>query len=313
MEPGTTGGIIIAAGKTGEMEEFHPLLQLGNISVVKRIVLTFQQAGVNPIVIITGKQANEVEHHLSTFHVIFLRNERFKDSHIIDSAKIGLRFLKNKCSRVVISKVNTPLFTTETLLSMLNCPGNIVTPAYHQITGHPICLDSEAANQILDYQGAEGIRGFLKKTALVWHHMDTEDEGVIFHADELKNHSYLLENHNRQIIHPYIRLSIEKETAFFDSRTRLLLMLIQETHSVRSSCSQMALSCSKAWNLINHLEEELGYPVVERRHGGNSGGKTDLTAEGAVFLRRYIAFEQSVRNFAREEFGKLFEQTEENP
>ncbi len=116
----------------------------------------------------------------------------------------------------------------------------------------------------------------------------------------------LLKEHNEHILHPFLRISIEKESMFFNSRTKLLLMLIKETHSVRNACRHIALSNSKAWSMLNKLEEELGYAVVERIHGGSKGGNTYLTKEGLEFLEKYLEFEQNVRKYAEDEFKRLF-------
>ena len=58
--------------------------------------------------------------------------------------------------------------------------------------------------------------------------------------------------------------------------------------------------------MINKLEEELGYSVVQRQHGGKNGGKTLLTKEGIEFLEKYQKFEDNVRKYAQSEFNKCF-------
>ena len=68
----SVGGIIAAASK----KDAVPLLQIGSIPIVRRIVITLQQAGVFPIVIVTGAQEYEVTHQLASYGVIFLHNEQ---------------------------------------------------------------------------------------------------------------------------------------------------------------------------------------------------------------------------------------------
>lgn len=67
MKINNVGGIIVAAS----IKRARPMLQLGSIPIVKRVVLAFQQAGIFPIVIITGTQEDEVRHELSEYGVIF--------------------------------------------------------------------------------------------------------------------------------------------------------------------------------------------------------------------------------------------------
>ena len=50
----TTAALIVAAGMSSRMGDFKPLLNIGSISIAQRVVATFQQAGVEKIVMVTG-------------------------------------------------------------------------------------------------------------------------------------------------------------------------------------------------------------------------------------------------------------------
>ena len=305
-EKKATGGIIVAAGKTADARDPKPLLKIGSISVVKRIVLTFQQAGISPIVVITGDKAEEIEHDLADYGVIFLRNEQFATSQMFDSARIGLCFLQNKCEQVIFNPVTVSLFTPETIQQMMAYGREVVAPSFQGQTGHPLLISCELIPQLLEYHGDMGMRGAIEALGVKRYRLATEDEGIFpdqGHGDRVNQ---LIRKHNKQILHPFLRISIENEMLFFNSRTKLLLILIQDTHSVRSACRHIALSYSKAWNMINQLEQELGYAVVERKHGGSKGGKTYLTAKGAQFLASFQQFEQNVRQYAKAEFDRWF-------
>ncbi|MCH5138960.1 NTP transferase domain-containing protein [Clostridiaceae bacterium UIB06] len=301
-----TGGIIVAAGKTLKRKELHPLFKIGAITIIKRIVLTFQKVGISPIVVITGHEAQEIEHHLSDYGVIFLRNQCYEDSRMFDSAKIGLEFLQNRCDQVVFNPVNIPMFTPETIQKMMESDAKVISPSYHGKAGHPLLISSELIPDILEYNGYRGLGGAIENIDAKKECMEVEDEGILHNTDDIDRLDMLLKKHNQRILHPFVRISIEKEALFFDSKTKLLLILINNTHSVRSACKHIALSCSKAWNMLNQLEQELGYAVVERKRGGYNGGKTYLTKEGLEFLEKYQQFEENVRQYAKEEFERLF-------
>ncbi|AKN31790.1 LysR family transcriptional regulator [Clostridium carboxidivorans P7] len=303
----TTGGIIVAAGKISEKSEACPLRKIGSITIIKRIVLTFQKAGVSNIVVVTGYRSQEVEHNLAYYGVIFLYNPKYEDSQMIDSIKIGLNFLKNKCDQVIVNPVNVPLFTPETIQKMIEYDKELLSPCYHSKIGHPILISSKLIPEILKYNGDKGMEGAIQNIGVSRYLMDVEDEGILNGIGDPCRLEKLLRKHNQRILHPFVKISIEKETLFFNSRTKLLLLLIQNTHSVRNACKHMALSYSKAWNMLNQLEEELGYAVVKRKHGGRNGGKTYLTKEGEEFLKRYEQFEHNVRQYAKDEFDRLFQ------
>jgi molybdate transport repressor ModE-like protein len=301
-----TGGIIVAAGKTSERNGLNPLMKIGSITIIKRIILTFQKADISPIVVITGYKTQEIEHHLADYGVVFLQNNQYENSQKIDSAKMGLKYLQEKCDQVLFTPVNIPMFTPVTIKKMVECGKKLLSPSYHGKSGHPLLISSELIPNILAYSGENGIHGAIENIRFNREWIEVEDEGVIYDTNYIDRLNQLLIEHNQHILHPFIRISIEKESLFFDSKTKLLLTLIRDTNSVRSACKHMALSYSKAWNMLNRLEQELDYEVIERKHGGSNGGKTFLTKEGIEFLEKYQQFEQNVRQYAKNEFNKLW-------
>ena len=296
-----TGGLIAAASKKDAL----PLMKIGSIPIIKRIVLSFQQAGIFPIVIITGADEFEVKNSLTNSDVIFLRNEDFDAPPLIDSVKIGLEYLSDKCERVVFTPVNVPMFAPETLRRLIETEGEMITPAYKQKGGHPVVISSSLVPEILSYSGDEGLRGFSETLGDRRISVEVEDEGILLSVHNEEQLEANLEKHNRAMLHSHMDISLEKEDLFFGSRSKLLLFLILDTHSVKKASDMMALSLGKAWEMLNKLEKELGYSVVERRHGGSHGGRTDLTERGLRFLIAYQNFESNVFMYAHREFVQL--------
>ena len=302
---GQIGGIIAAASK----KDAVPMLHIGNIPIVKRIVLTFQQAGIFPIVIVTGANEDEVRSELSGYGVIFLQNLNSEAPTLFESVKIGLSYLQDKCNRVAFSPVNVPMFTPDTLKQLISINAPIVTPSYRQVGGHPVLLSSRIIPDILSYEGANGLRGAVASMENLRTWVEVDDEGVVSSVYDLDRLNGYLASHNQSILHPYMRISIEKETLFFNARVKLLLLLIADTHSVRSACDQMALSYAKAWDMLNLLETELGYSIIHRKQGGSHGGKTELNERGYAFLAAYQEFEDNILRYTQSEFDRIFRDT----
>lgn len=303
-----TGGVIVAAGEIKDHSNVSPLMTIGSISIIKRIVLTFQKAEVFPIVMVTGYQALELEQHLSDYGVIFIYNENYKDSEKFDSAKIGFDFIKDKCERVFFTSVTIPMYTTDTIIRLMESKKSLVCPSFQGKAGHPLLIDCKLLPFILSYSGENGMRGAIQQLEQEKYYLEVQDEGIVVEVENMDRVEQLLEDSNNQLIHPFVRVSIEKEALFFNARAKLLLLLIQETHSVKRACKHMALSYAKAWNMLNEMEETLGYSVVKRRQGGSRGGRTTLTTNGEEFLRKYEMYEEDVRNYAREHFYQVFEE-----
>ncbi|MFR0666330.1 MAG: hypothetical protein ACLSIF_06235 [Faecalimonas umbilicata] len=56
-----TGAIILAAKRGKQDSTFLPLLELDHVSVIRRVILALKRAGISPITVITGEEADQVE------------------------------------------------------------------------------------------------------------------------------------------------------------------------------------------------------------------------------------------------------------
>lgn len=303
MQISQVGGIIAAASK----KDAVPLLQVGTIPVIKRIVISYQQAGIFPIVIVTGVDEDEVKYQLAPYGIIFIRNNNCEKPELFESVKIGLSYLKDKCQKTVFTPVNVPMFTPGTLKKLIASDANVAAPSYHGCGGHPIVINNTIADLILSYSGDQGLRGALSDPNAGRKWIPVDDVGITLSIHNEKQLQARLSEHNRSLLNSFVKVSIEKERAFFDSRAKLLLYLIGDIGSVRKACDHMALSYGKAWNILNELELELGFAVVDRKQGGIKGGNTQLTERGAAFIRAYQKFEENVLHYSQSEFERLFE------
>ena len=76
MADGKTGAIILAAGRSAHMEELKPMLRMGQTTMIQREIDTIRQAGISPIVVVTGYQADVLERHISHRGAVCIRHRR---------------------------------------------------------------------------------------------------------------------------------------------------------------------------------------------------------------------------------------------
>ena len=301
MRISRVGGVIAAANKNND----KPMLQTGTIPVIRRIVTTYQQAGIFPIVIVTGEDEDEIKSQLAPLGVIFVQNKG-ESSELISSVKIGLEFLSEKCDRIMFTPVKVPMFTPTTLLTMMEHEEDIVIASYQKHGGHPVLLSQKVLPSILGYRGEDGLRGAMRASDADRIYVDVDDKGVILNVHSSEDLQEQLKTHNAAILHPVLHLKMEMESPFLNERLKLLLFLISNNHSIRTGCACIGLAYSKAWEMINRLEQNLGYRIVERQRGGKGGGGTSLTPEGERFLLAYQEFEEAIHQMTQEEFRKRF-------
>lgn len=305
------GALIVAAGMSSRMGEFKPMLSIGSISVAQRVVATFHQAGVNKIVMVTGYNATMLERHLSGNGIIFLRNEDYETTQMFDSVKIGLRYLQDKCDKILFTPVDVPLFTARTVKTILDSGAPLACPMCEGQQGHPILIANELLPEILNDCGEQGLKGAMDRCSVPLLRIDVDDPGTIHDADTPEDFSALVDYHNSQLVRPVISVSLRREKPFFDNKIAMLLMLVDETRSVRAAGQRMQLSYSSCWNIIRTLESQLNYTLIERSQGGAGGSTSILTNRGRQLLERYNAYEQKLKEQANtlyeEYFGGLLE------
>ena len=301
-----TAALIVAAGMSSRMGDFKPMLSIGSITIAQRVVATFHQAGIEKIVMVTGYQAVTLERHLSGSGVIFLRNDHYETTQMFDSVKIGLEYLMDKCDRVLFTPVDVPLFTAETVRRLLDANAALACPVCDGQQGHPLLISAALLPKILSDCGEQGLKGAVSRCGTAMTAVAVNDPGTLRDADTPEDYSALVEYHNSQLIRPVVSVSLNREMPFFNRRTAMLLMLIDETSSVRAAGQRMQLSYSSCWNLIHTLESQLNFSLIERTQGGAGGSQSRLTQQGRLLLERFDAYERKLRETALELYDSYF-------
>jgi len=298
--------VIVAAGKSSRMGEFKPMLNIGSISIAQRIIATFHKSGVEKIVMVTGYNADELEHHLANQGIVFLRNVSYDRTEMFDSARIGLSYVLDKCDRVLFTPIDIPLFTADTVGSLTASGAALAVPAYEGKTGHPIMISADVLPSVIRYDGEGGLLGALLNTGVAMTQVQVDDQGILRDADTPDDYQALLEYNNRQLLRPDVSVRLAREMVFLDEKIAMLLSLIDETGSVRIACKRMQISYSLGWKLIHTLESQIKCRLVISSHGGSGGGRSSLTETGVLVNARYEAYLKDIRDYANKRYMNYF-------
>lgn len=302
-----TGAVISAAGHKSSLSEFHPMLPMGDTTVIKRIIMTLKQSGVHPIVVITGQEARELEKHISKQQVICLRNEDYEGSQMFDSICMGLNYIEDLCDRVLVLPAKFPMLLPETIRSILDSRQLAACPVYNGRRGHPVMLSRELIPLILSYSGEKGLRGALRQPQVEGcvEEIHVADKGIIeaVESDEdLKGQPVIA----RAAMHAVNKLYLECDEVFFGPGIAQFLMLIDHTGSMQAACRQMNMSYSKGWKIMKTAEKQLGFPLLITKTGGSDGGSSLLSPKTRDFLERFSGMEKELKEKSDELFAKYF-------
>lgn len=299
-----TAALIIAAGQTGGARRFEPEKEVGTLSALKRSVLTFQMAGVERIAVVCDGEEDRAEKLIPHMNVVFLHSSH--TGEMLESIKTGLSYLQDKCSAVLISHTDVPLFSVETVKRLLEAEGEICVPVCGGRGGHPIRLSAGQIPGVLGYDGPDGLAGAIRAAGVEKTRLEVDDEGILANVRDGRKYEHLISGYEKQGLRPGFRFQLLGDRPFYGPGAHQLLHLTEETGSLMDACRLMGISYSKGRKIIANLERHMDCPVLERTRGGKSGGASTVTEAGKALMETYGAFCQEAEEYLTQLFSKYF-------
>ena len=303
-----TGAVVVAAGHKSSVSSFSPMLPIGDSTVIRRIIITLKRSGIDPVVVVTGKQGDEVEKHIAGLRVICLRNQNYGNTQMYNSICLGLNYIEDLCDRVFILPAKFPMFLPETIKRMMDMDAQVVCPVFEGRRGHPVLVSSAVIGKLLNYKGEKGLRGALRQVDVdrcAWE-VEVEDQGIILAVETDEDRAQSNLDNERLDIFPQIQLTLERDEGFFGPSVAQFLSLIDHTGSMQTACRQMHMSYTKGWKILKAAEKQLGYPLLITQSGGAEGGSSLLTPKAKDFLVRFLGMEKELREDAQKLYQKYF-------
>lgn len=102
------------------------------------------------------------------------------------------------------------------------------------------------------------------------------------------------------------KIWIDNDGKAFGTGPYNVLYSIDKYGSLNEAAKKLNMSYTKAWKLINMVEERLGFKIIERHIGGNDGGGSYLTIEAKEFMKKYEAFRLDAEEALDTLYNKYF-------
>ena len=300
-----TGAVIIADGHLRSQGASSAMLPLGNTTVIRQIISILEQAGIKPIVLVTGEDSESLEKHVSKLPVINLYNPDYKRNEMFDSVKKGLKYVEKLCDRVLVMPAKYPMLLPDTIEKMMACGHENAVPVYNGRRGHPVMFDVQLFPKLFSYKGFQGMREAMHQPGVTEHiwELSVDDEGIILAVKGEEDVKTIGVPDKPLGVYPGVRLELKRESVFFDWESAQFLELIDHNGSMQTACKQMHISYSKGWKIVKEAERQLGFELVRTRTGGADGGSSTLTEKG----RRTLTFYQKMQEKLEQEAKKLFQ------
>jgi CTP:molybdopterin cytidylyltransferase MocA len=187
MEADKIGAVVVAAGRSSRMGAFKPLLPFLGSTVAGTVVSTLCSAGVEAknVVVVTGREPERLTAALGP-DIKYVHNAAYASTPMFASARLGLMEASlaeasHRAGRLFFTPADSPLFTRETLLRLLESAARIVIPTHFGLPGHPVLLDARVVPEILGH--SEGTLREAIEACGPAEYVEVPDPGVLLDMD----------------------------------------------------------------------------------------------------------------------------------
>lgn len=302
--------IIAAAGLSSRMHEFKPMLCLGENTMIEMVIRNFRNAGVEKIIVVAGYKADILCRHLEPMGVEVCVNHRYAETKMYDSLRLGLQQLKEPHDAVFLTPGDVPLVHLDTIRRMQQESAPMVRPVFQEAPGHPVKISGHLIEKLIAYSGKRGLLGAMEAMEEPILDLPVDDQGAIMDADTPEDFKALrrrdMELRSGGRLWPDLRINVSKGDTILTPETAQFLEMIDHTGSIQSACTCVHMSYTKGWRMLNRMEQELGYALVDRQPGGASGGGSSLTPKGKRLLATYQEYCRRLREISQSLFAELF-------
>ena len=298
------GALIVTTGLPRVSGVAALLSEVGTVTAGQRMISCFQRVGIPLVGLVVGPEDKKAERMIAQNGVVFLRCGDAKAS-FFRGLQLGLAFMEERFDRVFVVPGDTSLFLPQTLEALLQSRANIVQPENKHVNGFPVLLDRTAMGLIRNALSEEHARNAA--TQIQMESVRVEDAGILLRGRDMTHRKNMIRYHNSQLARPVTEITLSGGCPLYDPRLSMLLHLVEQTRSVREACSLMQISYSTAWNLLNRVEDELGFPLVVRIRGGSAGSGSVLTEKGRGLMVAYDRFSEHLNREANRLYGDYFD------
>jgi len=191
--------VVLAAGLSSRMEEFKPLLSMGEETITDRVISAFLQNGVE-VVLVTGWRQDELIAGIKHRDITVAENHHY-NTGMFSSTRAGVSHLNPEHRAFFVMPVDIPLVRTATIKLLLERAAEhdskIIHPVFLGKRGHPPLIPCSLVPEITEYQGDGGLKAVLDSHAEMKVEVKVPDENILLDIDNQEDYTAALERFRR--------------------------------------------------------------------------------------------------------------------
>jgi molybdenum cofactor cytidylyltransferase len=191
---GRIAAVVLAAGRSSRMGTSKPLLPVGGVTAIERVVCSLRAAGAGQVVVVTGHDAEALLPVLGRLQVDRAHNPDY-DSGMFSSVQAGVAGLRAGADAFFVLPVDVPLVTPRALRLMSDhfqrSGKGIIYPVCCRRPGHPPLLSARYAPALLQADRRGNLQAFLAAFPEDEAGVDVRDLTVLMDMDDPEEHRML--------------------------------------------------------------------------------------------------------------------------
>jgi len=186
-------GIILAAGGASRFGRPKQMLRWEDEPFVRRIAHTALEAGLSPVIVVTGAWAEEVTEAVSGVAVRIANNPDWQTGQG-SSVRTGVQALPAESGAAIFLLVDQPQIPTTLINALLaehaRTLAPIITPLVDGRRGNPVCFDRVTFPELLALTGDTGGRALFSRYQVTW--LPWHDANVLVDVDTEEDYRKLV-------------------------------------------------------------------------------------------------------------------------
>jgi molybdenum cofactor cytidylyltransferase len=161
------GAIVLAAGQSKRMGQPKLIMPWGQTTVIGQVVQTLSGCGLNEIVVVAGRERDQIEDSLRGSNIRLIFNPEYDRSEMLTSLQIGLAALPDNINAALVVLGDQPFIepgvVKQVVQAWVETGAMIIAPSYQHRRGHPWLVARELWHEVLSIPPQGTPRDFLNR------------------------------------------------------------------------------------------------------------------------------------------------------
>jgi molybdenum cofactor cytidylyltransferase len=180
-----TTGVILAAGGSERLEKPKQLLDWQGKPFIRKVTETALEAGLLPLIVITGAYQDQVMEALMDYPVEIVHNQNWKEGQST-SVRLGIQSLPEDCDSVMFLLSDQPQIPSQLVLQLVERyrqnRNPITAPMVDGQRGNPMLFSRETFSALEKISGDRGGRAVINQFEVDW--LDWIDRRILMDVDQ---------------------------------------------------------------------------------------------------------------------------------